>query len=130
MDTLPPTAFPDYEIEEQIGTGNLTTVYRARRKSDGQPVCVKVVIPDFTSDRIFVRRFLEAGSRAIRLDHPNIARVYEATERDGVVYVVREYIEALVWRSGRRSRGHSRRSKRFPSCARLASALDYAHSRA
>ena len=129
MDTLPPTAFPDYEIEEQIGTGNLTTVYRARRNSDGQLVSVKVVMPEFTSDRIFVRRFLEAGSRAIRLDHPNIARVYEATERDGVVYVVREYIEASCLAEWLAQKGTLSPEQAVPIVRQLASALDYAHSR-
>jgi serine/threonine protein kinase len=124
-----PTLLADYEIEGEIGCGNLTEVYRARRKSDGQPVSVKVVMPEFTSDRIFVRRFVEAGSRAIRLDHPNIARVYEVAERDGTVYVVREFIEAECLADMLHQQGSLPPAQAVPVIRQLASALDYAHSR-
>jgi serine/threonine protein kinase len=119
----------DYEIEGEIGCGNLTEVYRARRKSDGQVVSVKVVMPEFISDRIFVRRFIEAGSRAIRLDHPNIARVYEVAERDGTVYVIREFIEAECLADMLQQQGSLPPAQAVPVIRQLASALDYAHSR-
>jgi serine/threonine protein kinase len=129
MDTSLPLVFPDYDIEEEIGCGNLTTVYRARRKSDGRPVSIKLVIPEFTSDPVFVRRFVEAGSRAIRLDHPNIARVYEVTEREGAVYVIREYLEADCLAEWIVQQGRLSPAQAVPLVRQLASALDYAHSR-
>ncbi len=129
MDTPTPSAFPDYEIEEEIGCGNLTTVYRARRKSDGRTVSLKVVMSDFTSDRVFVRRFLEAGGRAIRLDHPHIARVYEVAERDGTLYIIREYIEAGCLADWLAQHGKLSPVEAVPIIRQLASALDYAHSR-
>lgn len=129
METSLPPVFDDYEIEDEIGCGNLTTVYRARRKSDGKRVSIKLVMPEFTADRVFVRRFLEAGSRAIRLDHPNIARVYEVTEREGVVYVVREYIEASCLAEWIVQQGEVPPTVAVSIVRQLASALDYAHSR-
>ena len=129
MDTSVPPLFDDYEIEEEIGCGNLTRVYRARRKSDGQRVSIKLVMPDFTADRVFVRRFLEAGSRAIRLDHPNIARVYEVTEREGAVYVIREYLEAACLAEWIAQQGEVPVALAVSIVRQLASALDYAHSR-
>jgi serine/threonine-protein kinase len=129
MDMTLPPVFDEYEIEDEIGCGNLTTVYRARRKSDGKCVSIKLVMPEFTADRVFVRRFLEAGGRSIRLDHPNIARVYEVSERDGVVYVVREYLEATCLAEWMMQQGEVPPTVAVNIVRQLASALDYAHSR-
>ena len=82
-----------YDVEDEVGRGDLTIIYRAQRKDDGLAVTVKVIAPKFVSDTFYVRRFLEAGERATRLDHPNIASVYEAGRREDVVYVLRDWIE-------------------------------------
>ncbi|MCS7259316.1 MAG: serine/threonine protein kinase [Anaerolineae bacterium] len=122
-------AIPDYEVEAEIGCGNLTRVYRARRKADGRLVSIKVVLPEFAADRTLVRRFIEAASRAIKLDHPNIARTFEVAEREGVVYVVREYLEASCLAEWLAQQGPVPLEQVVPIVRQLASALDYAHSR-
>jgi serine/threonine protein kinase len=123
------SGFPSYEIEEEVGCGNLTIVYRARRREDDQLVSIKVVTPEFASDPIFVRRFIEAAGRAIRLDHPNIARVHEAAEHEDVVYVVREYLETDTLADWLEREGSMSPGQAVPVIRQLASALDYAHSR-
>jgi hypothetical protein len=129
MTVSPQSGFPSYEIEEEVGCGNLTIVYRARRREDDQLVSIKVVTPEFASDPIFVRRFIEAAGRAIRLDHPNIARVHEAAEHEDVVYVVREYIETDTLGYWLEREGSMSPGQAVPVIRQLASALDYAHSR-
>ncbi len=120
---------PDYEIEAEIGCGNLTTVYRARRKADGRLVSIKVVLPEFAADHTFVRRFIEAASRAIKLDHPNIARTFEVVEHRGMVYVVREYLDTNCLAEWLAQQGPIPLERAVPIVRQLASALDYAHSR-
>ena len=129
MTVLSQSAFPSYEIEEEVGCGNLTIVYRARRREDDQLVSIKVVMPEFTSDPVFVRRFIEAAGRAIRMDHPNIARVYESSEHEDVVYVVREYLETDTLADWLEREGKMSPGQAAPVIRQLASALDYAHSR-
>jgi len=121
--------FPSYEIEEEVGCGNLTIVYRARRRDDDQLVSIKAVMPEFTSDPVFVRRFIEAAGRAIRLDHTNIARVHEAVEHEDVVYVVREYLETDTLADWLEREGSMSPGQAVPVIRQLASALDYAHGR-
>jgi serine/threonine protein kinase len=117
-----------YDVEEEVGRGDLTVIYRAHRKDDGLLVTVKVIAPEFVSDTYYVRRFLEAGERATRLDHPNIARVYEAGRREDVVYVIRDWIEdeSLAERLARK--GAMPFSKVVHVVRQLAAALDYAHA--
>jgi hypothetical protein len=73
-------------------------------------------------------RFIEAGERAVRLNHPNIARVYEAGRREDVVYVVRDMIEAESLADWLARRGPLAPGDAIPILRQLASALDYAHS--
>lgn len=119
---------PSYDVEEEIGRGDLTIIYRAYRKDDGMPVTVKVIAPQFVSDAYFVRRFLEAGERAIRLEHPNIVRTYEASRRGDVVYIVRDWVqdESLADRLART--GPMPPAQVVHIVRQLAAALDYAHS--
>ena len=118
-----------YEIETEIGCDNLTIAYRAHRRDTGKPVCIRVVLPELSSDPIFVHRFLEAGGRAMRLDHPNIARVYEATRREQVTYLVHELIQARNIADWLEQEGPLLPVRAVPIINQLAAALDYAHSR-
>jgi serine/threonine protein kinase len=126
--TQPKSQLTAYDVEEEIRRGDLTIIYRARRKDDGLPVAVKVVAPQFVSDHYFVRRFLEAGERASRLDHPNIARVHEAGQRGDVVYVVRDLIQAESLAERLARAGAMTPAEAVPIVRQLAAALDYAHS--
>jgi serine/threonine protein kinase len=116
-----------YEVEEEIGRGDLTIIYRARRKDDGLTVTVKVIAPELVSDTFYVRRFLEAGERATRLDHPNIATVYEAGRREEVVYVIRAWIEDDCLAEWLARKGRMPPAKAVHVVRQLAGALDYAH---
>jgi serine/threonine-protein kinase len=116
-----------YDVEEEVGRGDLTVIYRAQGKDDGLPVTVKVVAPEFVSDTYYVRRFLEAGERATRLEHPNIAQVYEAGRREDVVYVIRDWIEDESLAEWLARKGALPASKAVHVVRQLAAALDYAH---
>jgi serine/threonine protein kinase len=126
--TLPKSSLTGYDVEEEIGRGDLTIIYRAHRREDGQPVAIKVVAPQFTSDDYFIRRFVEAGQRAARLDHPNIAGVYEAGRREDVVFVVRDWIQAESLADRLARTGAMSPAQAVPIVHQLAAALDYAHS--
>jgi hypothetical protein len=73
-------------------------------------------------------RFIEAGERAVRLNHPNIAHVYEAGQRGDVVYVVRDLVEAESLADWLARSGPLSLNDAIPILRQLASALDYAHS--
>ena len=74
-------------------------------------------------------RFVEAGERAVRLKHPNIARVYEAGQREDVVYVVRDLVQAESLADRLARAGRLSPEEVIPILRQLASALDYAHGR-
>jgi serine/threonine-protein kinase len=117
-----------YKIESELGRDDLTIAYQAHRKSDHQPVMIRVVAPQFTFDTYFVRRFKDAVARSIKLDHPNIVKTYEVGEREDILYVARELIEADTLADYLGARGPLPVKEVVALAKQIASAMDYAHS--
>ncbi|MDX1647384.1 MAG: serine/threonine-protein kinase [Longimicrobiales bacterium] len=86
-----------YRLEEEIGRGGMSVVYRGVR-TDGafqQTVAVKVV-PGALFDQKRVERFGNERRILAGLEHPNIARLLDGgTTHGGVPYVIMEYVDGL-----------------------------------
>ncbi len=123
------TEFENYILENQIGRGDLTTVYQAHRKSDNALVAIKIVAPQFMFDERFVRRFKDMARQATRLEHPNIVRTYEANQEGEALYVVREFIEARTLAEALADEGPFSPQRMLVIARQIASALDFAHQK-
>lgn len=82
-----------YEIIEEIGSGGMAVVYKAKCQLLNRFVAVKVLRPDLQNDEEFVRRFNVEAQAAASLTHPNIVSIYDVGYEDGLHYIVMEYIE-------------------------------------
>ncbi len=82
-----------YEIIEEIGSGGMAVVYKAKCQLLNRYVAVKVLRPDLQNDEEFVRRFNVEAQAAASLTHPNIVSIYDVGNEDGLHYIVMEYIE-------------------------------------
>jgi serine/threonine-protein kinase len=94
-----------YELEQEIGSGAASTVYRARDRILERTVALKILRERHVQDLAYVERFRREAVAAARLGHPNIVTVLDRGEADGHQYIVFEYIEGenlklLVQRSG------------------------------
>jgi serine/threonine protein kinase len=123
------TQLENYTLEKEIGRGDLTMVYQARRKSDDALVAIKIVPPQFTFDEVFVRRFQDAARQAIKLEHPNIVRTYETGQEDDVLYIVRELVEGRSLAKIMADEGPLAPERALVIAQQIASALDYAHQK-
>lgn len=97
-------ALDHFQLESLIGGGGMGAVFRARDARLDRIVAVKVM-PRVGEDTELLRRFRNEAQSAARLDHPNIARVYDVGEHEGWYYIVFEFIEGtnlrdLVLRDG------------------------------
>jgi eukaryotic-like serine/threonine-protein kinase len=90
-----PNQFGDYELIEEIGQGGMGMVYRARQLSLNRPAAVKVIKLGMDSRQIVAR--FEAERQALaRMDHPNIAKVFDAGVTEaGRPYFAMELVAGL-----------------------------------
>jgi Tol biopolymer transport system component len=76
-----------YEILEEIGSGGMGRVYKARDTRLDRTVAIKVLSAEF-SDR------LQLEARAVSaLNHPHVCALYDIGNQDGTAYLVMEYVE-------------------------------------
>src|SRR3954451_18339719 len=94
-----------YELQEVVGTGGMSTVYRALDTLLERHVALKILHPHYGDDAEYVERFRREARSVAQLSHPNIVTVIDRGESDGQQYIVFEYVDGeslkqLVDRSG------------------------------
>jgi formylglycine-generating enzyme required for sulfatase activity len=87
----PVQSFGRYQLVRQLGSGGMGSVWLAHDRELDRSVAIKVprLDPFDTTGR---ERFRQEGRAAARLEHPNIARVYEVGEVEGTPYLAMEYV--------------------------------------
>ena len=95
-----------YELEELVGHGGMSSVYRAHDSLLERYVALKVLHEQYSEDEDFVERFKREARSVAQLQHPNIVTVIDRGEEDGRQYIVFEFIDGenlkeLVVRKGR-----------------------------
>jgi predicted Ser/Thr protein kinase len=95
-----------YELEEVVGHGGMSSVYRAHDSLLERYVALKVLHEQYNEDEDFVERFKREARSVAQLQHPNIVTVIDRGEEEGRQYIVFEYIDGenlkeFVVRKGR-----------------------------
>lgn len=85
-----------YEIIEQIGSGGMSYVYKAKDHKLNRYVAVKVLKSEFSENKGFVSKFRVEAQAAAGLAHPNIVNVYDVGEDNGLHYIVMELVEGIT----------------------------------
>ncbi len=94
-----------YSVQEQIGSGGMGVVYRAKDETLGRDVAIKLLRPRGEADAASHERLLREARTASALNHPHICTVYEVAEAEGQSFIVMEYVaghplSALIPQSG------------------------------
>jgi serine/threonine protein kinase len=127
----------NYELQQNLGRGNVAEVWKAFDISAGRYVAIKILHPDLLNDPNFILRFEHEAQLLTQLRHPNIVRLrdFQRSHYPGsnynAAYIVMDYIEGqtlanyILNTSG---------MKKFPSpthivqlLTSIANAIDYAH---
>jgi eukaryotic-like serine/threonine-protein kinase len=82
-----------YELQDRLGSGGMSTVYRAVDRILERTVAVKILAEHLSDDERFVARFRREALAVAKLIHPNIVQVYDTGVDRGRHYIVMEYIE-------------------------------------
>ena len=88
-------AFPQWEVIELIGQGGMGFVYKVRQPSLDRLVALKILSPELGRDPAFSERFAREARTLGKLHHPNIVTVFEHGEKDGLFYLLMEYVDGV-----------------------------------
>ncbi len=94
-----------YEVVELVGTGGMSSVYKAHDGLLERNVALKILHPHYGDDDEYVERFRREARMVAQMSHPNIVTVIDRGEDDGRQYIVFELVDGenlkqLVERTG------------------------------
>ena len=82
-----------YEIIENVGSGGMATVYKAKCHVLNRYVAVKILRDEFTTDSEFIKKFNTEAQSAASLTHPNIVSIFDVGNEGNLYYIVMELIQ-------------------------------------
>jgi serine/threonine protein kinase len=82
-----------YEVLAEVGRGGMGVVFKARQLRPNRLVALKMIREGALAGPEHLRRFLIEAEAAAQFQHPNLARVYEVGEHEGMPYIAMEFAE-------------------------------------
>jgi hypothetical protein len=118
-----------YRIIGLLGRGGMGEVYRADDLKLGQPVALKFLPRAFGGDASRRERFFAEVRLSRQVSHPNVCRVYDVGEIDGLHYLSMEYVDGEDLASLLRRIGRLQPDKALELSRELCAGLAAAHDK-
>jgi len=122
-----------YQIEELLGQGGMSAVYKATDPNLKRVVAIKLIHPHLSNDPDFVKRFEEEATAVAQLRHPGIIQVYDFNHDDDTYYMVLEFVPGETIQQHLKRLNDSGRHLSVPDAiqyiADICDAVAYAHQR-
>ena len=107
-----------FRLEEKIGSGGMSTVYRAFDETLERWVAIKLMHREISEDSDQLERFRREARAVARLNHPHVVTVIDYGQDDDHPYIVFEYVE------GENLKDRIRRMGRLPVPEAVAYAIE------
>ena len=117
-----------YRLEARIGSGGMSTVYRALDETLQRPVAIKLMNREVSTDSDQLERFRREARAVAQLSHPHVVGVIDAGEDDGRPYIVFEYVEGETLKERIRRQGRLPVAEAVAYAIEIARALGAAHA--
>ena len=118
-----------YELEELVGTGGMSSVFKARDSLLERPVALKILHEHYVTDADYVERFRREARAVAQLAHPNIVTVIDRGEQGGRQFIVFEYVDGENLKQVVTRAGALPVREAVDLALQIARALGYAHDR-
>lgn len=82
-----------YEILDLLGKGGMGAVYKARDIKQNKIVAIKILSNQTTQIDELKHRFNREASSGLKLDHPNIVKIFEFGEESDTHFIAMEFVE-------------------------------------
>jgi eukaryotic-like serine/threonine-protein kinase len=116
-----------YRIEDRLGSGGMSSVFRATDTILERTVAVKILAEHLSDDERFVARFRREALAVAKLIHPNIVQVYDTGIDGGRHYIVMEYVKGKSGAQLLQAEGTLDSETAVEIGVQACSGLDYAH---
>lgn len=120
--------FGEYVVLERLGQGGMGVVLKARHKRMDRLVALKMLPGAAMASTDAIERFYHEVKAAARLHHPNIVTAYDASEREGIHYLVMEYVDGKDLATIAKERGPLPVPLAVDWILQVARGLQYAHN--
>jgi serine/threonine-protein kinase len=118
-----------YRLDERLGAGGMSTVYRARDNILERQVAVKLLAEHLSEDDGFLARFRREALSAAKLIHPNVVQVYDSGHDPEAHrhFIVMEYVEGPTVAQLMRERDRLPVAQAVDIAGQSCEGLEYAH---
>jgi tRNA A-37 threonylcarbamoyl transferase component Bud32 len=116
-----------YRLEEKLGSGGMSTVYRAFDETLERWVAIKLMHRDLSADADQLERFRREARTAAALSHPHVVTIINAGEDEGHPYIVLEYVEGETLKDRIKRDGPLPPGEAVAYAIEIARALEVAH---
>jgi eukaryotic-like serine/threonine-protein kinase len=116
-----------YRIEDRLGSGGMSSVFRATDTILERTVAVKILAEHLSDDERFVARFRREALAVAKLVHPNIVQVYDTGNDSGQYYIVMEYVKGRSGAQLLQAHGTLEPEVAVEIGIQACAGLDYAH---
>jgi serine/threonine protein kinase len=120
--------FEQLEIMELIGHGGMGAVYKARQKSLGRLVALKILAPQHADNPDFADRFSREGKILAEVTHPNIVTVHDFGRAGDFYFLLMEFVDGVNLRQAMTA-GRLAPKQALAIVPPICEALQFAHDR-
>jgi eukaryotic-like serine/threonine-protein kinase len=127
--TLSDQRIGSYRVVEPLGSGGMSSVFRAVHDETGHEVALKVLTRSLARNSTLLQRFMREARSAETLEHQNIVTIYDRGIDRGRHYLVLEYVAGGDFHEHVQRQGPLRANDAISIVRSVASGLRYAASR-
>jgi len=120
--------FDQLEIMELIGHGGMGAVYKAKQKSLGRLVALKILAPQHADNPDFADRFSREGKILAEVNHPNIVTVHDFGRTGDFYFLLMEFVDGVNLRQAMTA-GRLSSREALTIVPPICEALQFAHDR-
>jgi len=120
--------FEQLEIMELIGHGGMGAVYKAKQKSLGRLVALKILAPQHADNPDFADRFSREGKILAEVTHPNIVTVHDFGRAGDFYFLLMEFVDGVNLRQAMTA-GRLASKQALAIVPPICEALQFAHDR-
>ncbi len=116
-----------YQVLKELGRGGMGIVFQAQDKQLNEQVAVKILSPLLSHDTDAITRMKREVTAARRITHPNVIRIHDFAEANGLYYVSMEFFHGTSLKDHIKQSGSLSQMQAFNVASQLCDGLEAAH---